>query len=315
MKKTFLYVLISTFMFSSMEIALKSVGGAFSPIQLNLIRFFIGGLVLLPIVLKENKNITSNRWKSLGVFSLTGFLCVVVSMTLYQLAIVYDQAATVAVLFSCNPVFAILFAFIILREKISRLGMISLMISIIGLLIIVNPANLTNPLGLILALGSALTFGLYSIVSRFGSMVSGYKGLSLTCYTFLMGSLELFVLIMLTHVPLIAKFMNSVSWLKSFANTPVLQNVNFNYFWILLFICVFVTGGGFAFYFLAMDRAGVSIASLVFFIKPGLAPILAMLLINEKISLNTWIGIVVILVGSVITFTGSRLEQKNSDLK
>ncbi|GAA6236955.1 DMT family transporter [Apilactobacillus micheneri] len=315
MKKTFLYVLISTFMFSSMEIALKSVGNAFSPIQLNLIRFFVGGLVLLPIVLKNKNTVNNSKWKSLGIFSLTGFLCVVFSMTLYQLAIVYDQAATVAVLFSCNPVFAILFAFIILREKINRLGLISLVISIIGLLIIVNPANLTNPLGLTLALGSALTFGLYSIVSRWGSFVSGYGGLALTCYTFLAGSIELFVLILITHIPFVANFMNSVSWLKSFANTPVLQNVNLHYFWMLLFICVCVTGGGFAFYFLAMDRAGVSIASLVFFIKPGLAPILAMMLIGEKISLNTWIGIIVILIGSVITFIGSQLEQKESDLK
>lgn len=48
---------------------------------------------------------------------LTGFLCVVVSMTLFQLAVVYDKASTVAVLFSCNPIFAILFALLILREK------------------------------------------------------------------------------------------------------------------------------------------------------------------------------------------------------
>ncbi|GAF37256.1 permease of the drug/metabolite transporter (DMT) superfamily [Lentilactobacillus farraginis DSM 18382 = JCM 14108] len=32
-----------------MEIVLKAVSGQFNPIQLNLIRFFIGGLVLLPL--------------------------------------------------------------------------------------------------------------------------------------------------------------------------------------------------------------------------------------------------------------------------
>ncbi|AYF92914.1 DMT family transporter [Apilactobacillus bombintestini] len=316
MKKVFLYVLISTFMFSSMEIALKSVQGVFSPIQLNLLRFFVGGLVLLPIVLrKKSPQMLTSKWKSIGIFMLTGFLCVVVSMTLYQMAIMYDQASTVAVLFSCNPVFALLFAFVILREKMSRLGFISLVISIIGLLIIVNPANLTNPLGLSLALGSALTFGLYSIVSRWGSQKTGFKGLAMTCYTFIAGSIELLVLVGISNISAVAKFMNSVEWLKPFAYTPALQNVSLHYFWILLFICVFVTGGGFAFYFLAMDHGGVSIASLVFFIKPGLAPILAMITIGDKIALNTWCGIVVILIGSVITFIGSRLEQKNSELE
>ncbi|KDB00206.1 putative transporter [Apilactobacillus kunkeei EFB6] len=316
MKKTFLYVLISTFMFSSMEIALKSVQGVFSSIQLNLIRFFIGGLVLIPVVMKNGKQtLLTSKWKSLGVFLLTGFLCVVVSMTLFQLAIMYDEASTVAVLFSCNPVFALLFAFFILREKISRLGFISLVLSIIGLLVIVNPANLTNPLGISLALGSALTFGLYSIVSRWGSQVTGQNGLATTCYTFLAGSVELLILVSITNISAVANYMNKVEWLKPFANTPIIHNISMNYFWILLFICVCVTGGGFAFYFLAMERAGVSIASIVFFIKPGLAPILAMILLGEKITINTWIGIVIILIGSVITFIGSQMEQKNAALE
>lgn len=305
-------------MFSSMEIALKSVQGVFNPIQLNFLRFFIGGLILLPITLKNGHSgeigVTS-KWKKLLVFLLTGFLCVVISMTLYQLAIMYDQASTVAVLFSCNPVFALLFAFIILKEKISRLGLISLIISIIGLLVIVNPMNLTNPLGLLLALGSALTFGLYSIISRWGSSKTGCNGLVTTCYTFLAGSIELLILIGISNINGISSMMNKVSWLKDFSQTPVLQNVSLHYFWILLFICVFVTGGGFAFYFLAMEKAGVSIASLVFFIKPGLAPILAMILIGDKITVNTWIGIVIILIGSVITFVGSQMEQKNANLE
>lgn len=303
-------------MFSSMEIALKSVQGVFSPIQLNLVRFFIGGLILLPIVLKNGKQpLMTKKWKSIGVFLLTGFLCVVVSMTLYQLAIMYDEASTVAVVFSCNPVFALLFAFFILKEKISRLGFISLVISIVGLIIIVNPENLTNPLGLTLALGSALTFGLYGIVSRWGSSVTGMNGLATTCYTFLAGAIELLILVLISNINQVALLMDKLEWLKSFAKTPILHNVSLQYFWILLFICVFVTGGGFAFYFLAMERAGVSIASIVFFIKPGLAPILAMIIIGDKIAINTWIGIVVILIGSVITFIGSQLEQKNAELE
>lgn len=299
-----------------MEIALKSVQGVFSPIQLNLVRFFIGGLILLPIVLKNGKQpLMTKKWKSIGVFLLTGFLCVVVSMTLYQLAIMYDEASTVAVVFSCNPVFALLFAFFILKEKISRLGFISLVISIVGLIIIVNPENLTNPLGLTLALGSALTFGLYGIVSRWGSSVTGMNGLATTCYTFLAGAIELLILVLISNINQVALLMDKLEWLKSFAKTPILHNVSLQYFWILLFICVFVTGGGFAFYFLAMERAGVSIASIVFFIKPGLAPILAMIIIGDKIAINTWSGIVVILIGSVITFIGSQLEQKNAELE
>ncbi len=87
-----LFILFSTLMFSSMEIALKFAGGAFNPIQLNLIRFYVGGLILLPLATHSNAQshirITLRDW---GLFALTGFICVIVSMTLYQLAIASDQ--------------------------------------------------------------------------------------------------------------------------------------------------------------------------------------------------------------------------------
>lgn len=86
--RTLLYVIISTFLFSSMEIALKIAGGTFNPVQLNFIRFLLGGLLLLPFTLnklkKDGRRLNS---RDIRAFALTGFSCVVVSMTLYQLAI------------------------------------------------------------------------------------------------------------------------------------------------------------------------------------------------------------------------------------
>lgn len=314
MKKAYLYIAISTLMFSSMEIALKMAGSAFNPIQLNLIRFFIGAVVLLPFALRALKQtgrkLVSADWR---LFALTGLVCVIVSMSLYQLAITVDQASTVAVLFSCNPVFALLFSYLILRERMGRANLISVIISVIGLLIIVNPAHLTNGLGLLLAIGSAVTFGLYSIISRYGSIKRGLNGLTMTCFTFFAGAFELLILAWITKIPAIAAGLKSVG-LSQFSAIPILVNVNMNYFWLLFFIGVCVTGGGFAFYFLAMEQTDVSTASLVFFIKPGLAPILAALILHEQILWTTIVGIVVILIGSVVTFVGNRFRERGNTI-
>lgn len=254
MKKAYLYIAISTLMFSSMEIALKMAGGAFNPIQLNLIRFFIGAVVLLPFALNALKQ-TGRKLvgADIRLFALTGLICVIVSMSLYQLAITVDQASTVAVLFSCNPVFALIFSYLILHERMGRANLISVIISVIGLLIIVNPAHLTNGLGLVLAISSAVTFGLYSIVSRYGSVKRGLNGLTMTCFTFFAGAFELLVLAWVTKIPAVAHGLAAVG-LRQFAAIPILVNVNLNYFWLLFFIGVCVTGGGFAFYFLAMEK-------------------------------------------------------------
>ncbi|WP_412988734.1 DMT family transporter [Pediococcus siamensis] len=315
MRKTVAYISFSTLMFSLMEIALKMAGGAFDPIQLNLIRFAVGGLVLLPIAVRALKK--QNRrldWRDLGLFAITGFVCVIISMTLYQLAIVYSPAATVAVLFSCNPVFALLFSYLILHERLGRANLISVVVSVIGLLVIVNPAHLTNIVGLTLAVTSALTFGLYSIISRYGSQKRDLNGIVMTCFTFLTGTVELAVVVLLTHVPVVSHAMGQVGFLKQFVNIPVIQNISWQYLPLLFFIGVCVTGGGFAFYFLAMETSDVSTASLVFFIKPALAPILAAFILSEQISLPTIIGIVIILLGSVITFIGNRSKSIRSEM-
>ena len=53
MKKGYLYIILATFFFSSMEIALKISAGSYNPIQLTFLRFLIGALVLLPLAIRE----------------------------------------------------------------------------------------------------------------------------------------------------------------------------------------------------------------------------------------------------------------------
>ncbi|QAS69485.1 EamA family transporter [Oenococcus sicerae] len=320
MKKAYLLIAFATLMFSSMEIALKMAGASFNPIQLNLIRFFIGALVLLPFAIKSIRRNTdlTPRLADFAIFALTGFMCVIISMSLFQIAIVVDEASTVAVLFSSNPVFALIFVVLILRERIARAEIISTVVSIIGLIVIANPAHLTNPLGLTLALLSALTFGLYSVISRFGSVKLNYDGITMTCFTFFAGSLELLIIAWVSKITVVGSFLRSVG-LTDFANIPILRGINLAHLPILLFIGVLVTGGGFAAYFMAMEITNVSTASLVFFIKPGLAPILATLILHEKIVPTTIIGIVIILIGSTLTFisnyrrTHLPIRQKTAD--
>jgi len=73
-----------------------------------------------------------------------------------------------------------------------------------------------------------------------------------------------------------------------------------------------VTGLGYSFYILAMEETSASTTSIVFFIKPALAPILALIILKEAIALNTIIGISLIVIGCVINFTTtSRLAKNN----
>ncbi|MEI6100984.1 MAG: DMT family transporter, partial [Eubacteriales bacterium] len=121
MKKGYLYIILAAILFSSMEIALKFISDTFNPIQLTFLRFLFGFAFLLPFALKElNKRKIRLSRNDFAFLALTGFISVVLCMIIFQIAVKYSHANTVAVLFSCNPVFVIIFAFLILREKIYK---------------------------------------------------------------------------------------------------------------------------------------------------------------------------------------------------
>ncbi len=314
MKKGYIYILFSTIFFSTAEIALKMATGVFNPIQLTFLRFFIGSIVLLPIALKGIKS-RNYRLKSadFAFFALTGFLCVVVSMILYQMAIVYAKASVVAVLFCCNPVFVILFAFLMLHEKIYRYTIASLVVTIVGILFIMNPFHINGkPAGIILSILSAVTFALYNIVGRTRS--SNFGGTALTCFSFLFGSAELLVLMLLTRLDGVAAFFQK-SGMDNFVRIPIVRGISLGTLPSLIYAGIFVTGLGFAFYFLAMEETSAATASLVFFIKPALAPALAFLILHETITLNMGAGIVLMLVGSAISLIPGFRLRKGKGLK
>ncbi|USQ68398.1 DMT family transporter [Companilactobacillus allii] len=288
-----------------MEIALKIAGGQFNPVELNFIRFLFGGLALSPFaILHLRKN---NIKMSLGDYArcaLTGFVIVVVSMTLYQLSIQVTQASVIAIILSANPIFGLIIGFIFLHEKLSRTNVFALVLTLVGLLIIINPFHLSNPAGIILGLLSSIIFGVYGVMSRVNGSKIGINGLSMTCFAFLFGALELGALMLLSHTPIAQ---NLPAHYSEFVNIPFFKGITLQTLPLILYISILVTGVAFGLYFVSMEEVGIVQASLIFLIKPALAPVLSLFILGEAISGRTIIGIVVILFGSLITLVGEKI--------
>lgn len=314
MKKGYLYIALATFFFSSMEVALKLSAGNFNAIQLTFLRFLIGGIVLIPLAVNEMKKKNLKvRPADLGFFFLTGFICVVVSMILFQLSVVYAPASVVAVLFSCNSVFVVLFAYLFLRERIHKHTVISIIISLIGMAIIVNPLHFTgSAVGVICAFGAAITFALYNVVGRTRS--DRFGGITLTCMSFLCGCAEMLVIIALSNIPNIASGMKGAG-LSIFSAIPIFSGISLHNLPALLYVGICVTGLGYTFYFLAMEATSAATTSLVFYIKPVLAPIFALAILGEAITSQMMVGIVFIIIGSLIAFIPGIRPKKGSNLK
>lgn len=286
LKKVVCYIVLSAFIFSTMEVALKLGGGAFDPLQITLIRFVIGGLVLLPLALsdlkKRGERIT--RGDILYMAGL-GLLCICVSMLFFQMGVMNANASTVAVVFSINPMFTMLFAHFLTEEKMNRRKVGALAVSLVGILIMMNPLHMAQGntvKGMILTLLSALTFGLYSAVGKF--RIKRLGGMTQTSVSFILGSIGLAAVVLLT-------------------GRPILDGITLSVLPNILYVGVIVTGFGYVFYFKAIELGGAAKGSMVFFLKPIIAPVVALLMLHEGITITTVAGVAVLLIGSYINMT------------
>ena len=306
MKRGYLYIAVTTLLFSSMEVALKLISGQFNPIQLNFSRFVVGGLVLIPFAVRElKKRGLKLDGKALGSFALLGLMGIAVSMSLYQLSVTRIQASVVGVLFSSNPVFVTLFAFLLLHETISKN-------QVAGLVLIIQPWHLRlDALGVVYVLLATLLFALYGVCGK--RQCARFGGLVVTCFGFLFGAAEMIALAGLTHIPSLAASLTAAG-LDTFASIPFFTGYTLANLPIVLFIYIGVTGIGFTCYFLSMEVTSAQTTSLVFFFKPALAPLLAFLVLHEAIPGNMLAGIACILCGSLVSILPGLLAQRKSAL-
>ena len=286
MKKILFYVILSATLFSSMEVALKVAGSDFDAFQLTFLRFAMGGLFLLPFALfkirSRNAKTPTITKKDYFYLLVLGVICIPIAMVFFQLGIIYSNALTAAVVFSVNPVFTVAFAHFITDEKLTKMKSISLSIGLLGIFFMIAPWNMApgnSILGSAYSILAAALFGLYSALSR--RSIHKIGGLTQTAISFILGSTVMIPLLLILDKPIFARISS--------------DNIL-----LLLYVGIMVTGVGYLVYFLAMEKGDAITASFVFFIKPGLAPIFAIIFLHESLRINDLIGILLVFLASYI---------------
>ena len=299
----YFFIVLSALIFSTTELTLKSVSGAFAPLPLTACRFLIGGICLIPFALSALKKKGRRLHPAdLGFCCLMGFLFVVLSMVVYQMAILRTKASAVAVLFSCNALFATLLGAVFLKEKLKRKHYIALAFEIAAVIVIADPwEQALDPLGVILALTGAVLYAVYLVAGKKRSSELG--GVAITCGSALCGSLLLFGLIFLGKVPAVSAFFTQAG-LPFLADAALVPQIVPAMLPALLYLVFIITAGGNVFQMLAVELTSARDAALIFFLKPMLAPLLAWLLIGEAITPNMGIGILLFLIGSAVSLWG-----------
>lgn len=305
----YIFIVLCAVIFSTMEVMLKTVHGVFAPMQITCLRFLVGGVLLIPFAVRSirKKNAVLTR-KDLGFFACAGFLCVVIAMSLYQMSVTYTRASIVAVIFSCNPIFVTVLAHFLLHEEIHKNHVIALILELTAALIIIDPIHASlDPTGALLAILSAAMFSFYSVFGK--KRTPRFGGIAVTCLSFLFGATELVALLLFGRTAAGASLYGALG-LKIFIDVPLFENIPLSALPALLYICCINSAAGFVCHMMAMEKTSAQEASLIFFLKPIIAPIFALIFLKEEIPLNMIVGIVCFLAGSLCAILPGILAQR-----
>lgn len=254
MKKGIIFSLITAILFVTLEPVSKLIAGEVSPYAMTFWRFLIGSIMLLPpAIVKIKRDSIQITAKDVVMMVLLGILNICFSMVALQVAVkMADNPSLIAIIFSSNSVFTIIFATLLVKdEKLTRNKVIALILGVLGVIICADFSSGTNLSSIVLAVAAALSFSLYTAISQ--KYTKKISGVIQSSGVFLSGSIILLIFLLVTRSDIIPTF--------------DMKNIS-----ILLYLGIFITGFGYVSYFKAIEKGGAIMASFAFFIKPILTP-------------------------------------------
>ena len=293
MKKGFLYSLLTALLFVTLEPVSKLIAGEISPFAITFWRFAIGSLILLPFAVgKIKKGALNISGKDLLTCTLLGILFICVSMVSLQVAVKESANATlIAIIFSSNSVFTLLFAVLLCKEKITKNKFLALVFCVTGLLFCVSLKDGAELFSVLLSLFASLSFSLYTALSQ--RYMTRLGGAVQTCFVFLLGSAVLLLVLIFTGADLVPSFD-----LKSLS--------------ILAYLGLLVTGVGYYAYFKAIEKGGAIMGSLAFFIKPVLTPFVALMVNGTPLKWNVFAAVLFVMIGSLFAILERNQKKKEN---
>lgn len=300
MKKALPYVAVITSMliWSVSGVAIKTALLSFSNLSLLVMRFTLAIVVLLLIGLCCRSNATLGLQKldkkDIPLFLLAGFFqpCLYYLFETYT----YDALASPTIaetLLSTNPVLAPIFAWLILRERVTRYNIIGIAISTIGMvmLVLIGSTNfeLGNAWGLLTAFFAVSTAVFYSVILR--RIPAKYNSLTIVFY-----------------VQLCALFLFYPMWgIKEGIHCPISLDITTwtTQLWHavggVVYLALFATIAAFILFCYSVRQIGVTRGNVFNNVRPLFTALFMFLVFDEHLPAGKWIGMFLIIVGLFIS--------------
>jgi len=288
-----LAALLTILIWGTTFVSTKILLQAFTPIEILFFRFIIGLLALILIYPRRLKV----RLKSQElVFAAAGLAGVTLYYLLENVALSYSLASNVGVIICIAPFFTAILAQLFLEgEPLSTNFFLGFIVAISGICLISFSGTATfelNPLGDLLAVLAAFAWAVYSILTR-KIAGFGYNAIQTTRRVFSYGLL--FMLPTLFFFPF--------DWeLTRLANPIYLFNI--------LFLGLGASALCFVTWSFSVKILGAVKSSIYIYMVPVITVVTSVIVLHEKITGVAALGILLTLVGLVVSESKVRLKQK-----
>ena len=277
-----LFLSIAASIWGAMYVVVKVVVEVVPPLELVGMRYVIAVITLAVIgfCMKQSWRIAKKDWL---IIFLVGLFGNTISIVTQEMGTMLSTAQMGAIITSTTPAFMVLFARLILKEKITLKKCLSIALATIGVGIIVGSGqiNLTQQLGGFYLLIAALTWALMSVLVK--RIPTQYSQIVITTYS------SIVAVILLT--PLVLPRLNNLD--LSSVLQPTISGG-------LLYLGIVSTAGGFFLWNEGLQLMNASSGGLFFFFQPIVGTFLGWLLLGETIGITFWLGTILIFSGVFI---------------
>jgi drug/metabolite transporter (DMT)-like permease len=248
----------------------------FHSFEIAFVRAF-GALVLLSIIsIIKDPKIFKIKFKDIKYFIGTGVLSFVLMNSCYFIAINATSLSVAAILLYTAPAMVMLMSILLFNEKITKKKILSLVLTFIGCVLVVDLFNVNTTItmrGVLFGLGAGLGYALYTIFGRYA--LKKYKTMTVTLYTFLFASIGLLPLV---DVQTIAGY----------------YTIGEAYLFSLLLMTIAAIIP-YLLYTKGLSEITPSKASITATFEPVVASFLGIIIYNESLNLNKIIGMIFVI--------------------
>ena len=276
-KKASILMLLSAFSFAIMQMAVKYSAQTVPVVELVVMRNLFLVFTSIISLKKQGKPYVRDK-KNIPKLFLRGFFGML-GVLLYFIATKYLPTAEAAILQKSSPFFVVVFAAILLKEKVTKIDVISLLLAFVGVAIITKPTG---------------DFNIYSIVAFLSAL---FAAMAYVIIGMLKGKEEgetVMLAFGLVTVVILTPFM-----IKGF-KVPNLKEA--------LGMLMVGIGGACGQYFLTKSylMAPASKVSIYNYSSVVFSSIFGYFLFGDKIDFATGIGMVLVFVAALISFKSTQ---------